>query len=916
MSLTPGTRLGPYEVVAPIGAGGMGEVYRAHDSKLNRDVALKILPDLFAADVDRLARFKREAQVLASLNHPNIGHIYGFEDGTSPHALVLELIEGPTLADRIAQGAIPIDEALPIAKQIADALEAAHDHGIVHRDLKPANIKVNDDGAVKVLDFGLAKALDPTASRSSEAALNSPTLTAPTQMGVILGTAAYMAPEQAKGKTVDRRADIWAFGAVLYEMLTGTRAFQGDDVSDTLAAVLRQQVDWSALPASTPAAVRHLIVRCLERDGKRRLRDIGEARIVLEDPATREDTREARIPVAAATIASTRPMWRRALPAVLSAIIVGTIVAAVAWYLRPSPSLAVVRFPLPLGEGQTFPGSRQHLLDISPDGKQILLALNNRLYLRSMSALDIRPIPGTDAFAGTLDPRFAPDGESIVFWAVSDRTLKRMPLTGGAAITIGATDAPWGLSWDDNGITLGQGEKGIVRISADGGTPETIVTVKAGEFVHGPQLLPGGQHVLYTLATGAATDRWDKARIVVQALPSGEAKTVIEGGSDARYLPTGHLVYAQGGILFAAPFDLKTLAVTRGAVTVVEGVGRAIIGTTGAAQFSVSNNGSLVYRPGPATFTFGTSTLVIADKQGNLESLKLPPGAYEYPRASPDGTRIAFGTSDGREAVIWIFDITGGTAMRRLTFGGNNRFPVWSRDGKRVAFQSDREGDLGIFWQPADGSTSTAERLTKASQGEAHVPQSWSPTADVLLFDVTKGSDTSLWMFSSADGKAVPFGAVQTRVPTSAIFSPDGRWVAYVAPASTALSFTGVTVFVEPFPRTEAKYQLTSKPGESPHEMTWSPDGKQLYYNPRPGGFEAVSINAAPTFAFGNPVAVPRPFLLGPPIARRAYDMMPDGRFVGLLGAGQSGLFSGFQGIHVVLNWFEELKARVPKSNE
>ena len=535
----------------------MGEVYRARDAKLNRDVALKVLPELFARDPDRLARFKREAQVLASLNHPNIAAIYGLEETNGVQALVLELVEGPTLADRIAHGPIPVDEALPIARQIAEALEAAHEQGIIHRDLKPANIKLRPDGTVKVLDFGLAKALEPGAAAGGDVTA-SPTITSPamTQMGVILGTAAYMSPEQAKGRQADKRSDVWAFGAVLYEMLSGQRAFKGDDIADMIAAVLRQDVDWTALPASTPAPVRRLIARCLDRDVRQRLRDIGEARIVLDDPFA-----PASGGPAAPVLAPHAPLWRRAIPLVLCAIVAGALAGTAAWYLKPSAPRTVSRFRFTLPQGLSFTGLARRAIAISPDGTQMVYVANGRLYLRSMSEPDAKAIQGTEGYQAVANPVFSPDGRSVAFHATADQTLKKIAVTGGAAVTICAANIPFGMSWGSGDIVFSAGSQSIMRVSSDGGTPEVIVGLKAGEVAENPQMLPGGQHVLFTLATGTALNRWDTADIVVQSVASAERKTLIAGGSDAHYLPTGHLVYAVRGSVFAVPFDVQRLEV-------------------------------------------------------------------------------------------------------------------------------------------------------------------------------------------------------------------------------------------------------------------------------------------------------------------------------------------------------------------
>ncbi len=941
MALLSGARLGPYEILAPLGQGGMGEVYRARDTKLNRDVALKVLPEQFARDPERLARFKREAQLLASLNHPNIAAIYGLEESGDVRALVMELVEGPTLAEHLQSvgsgqyvasdfsrtrsgpaeaerhvpigSGLPLTETLAIARQIADALEAAHEKGVMHRDLKPANIALTSTGQVKVLDFGLAKALDadPLADAS-----NSPTMSlGATYPGMILGTAAYMSPEQAKGRAADKRSDVWAFGCVLYEMLSGKRAFEGEDISDTLAAVLRAEPDWAALPENVPLAIRTLVQRCLAKDRRQRIADISTAQYVLAEPASL--AAPAGTPAIATTAAPPRPLWKRAI-LVAAALVVGAALATGAWWsFRPStPPPTVTRFSFLLPQGQAALGNNRQFVGMSPDGARMVYMANNRLYLRSIWELEPKAIAGTEVPQGLRSPVFSPDGQSIVFWSGADNTLKRISVSGGAAVTICAADNPLGISWSADGIVFGQGPEGVMRVSPNGGTPERLVTVKAGEIAHGPQVLPGGQAVLFTLATGTAGDRWDKAQIIVQSLKSGERKAVVNGGSDARYLPTGHIVYALGGTLFAVPFDVKRLEVAGGPVPIVEGVQRAATttaGTTsGSAQFSFSDTGSLVYVAGPTGVSSAGRILALADQKGSSESLKLPPGSYDHPRVSPDGKRIAFGTDDGKEAVVWSYDLAGTSSMRRLTFGGKNRFPIWSADGQRIAFQSDREGDLGIFWQRADGA-GTAERLTKAEQGTAHVPESWSPKGDRFLFGVVKGSNFSLWTFSLQDKKAEGFGDVRSTNPINAVFSPDSRWVAYYSNETGSHA-----IYVQPFPATGAKYQLPKADARQlDHHPVWSGDGKQLFYIPALGALAAVSVTTQPSFAFGNPVAVPRRFTardVSGVTNLRNYDLTPDGKILGSVDSSeqdQSGNPTTTE-FRVVLNWFEELKQRVP----
>jgi eukaryotic-like serine/threonine-protein kinase len=602
---------------------------------------------------------------------------------------------------------------------------------------------------------------------------------------------------------------------------------------------------------------------------------------------------------------------------VLAATVTGVLAGSAAWYLavRTLVPPAVTRFIYTLPEGQsiTLPATR-HMIALSPDGSHMAYVANTRLYLRSMSELNVHAIQGTESYQAVTEPVFSPDGRSIAFWAAADRTIKRIAVTGGVTVTICQADNPYGIAWGRDGLVFSQGSKGIMRVSANGGTPEVLVRVSDGQEAQGPQLLPGGQHVLFTLATGTDFDRWDKARVVVQSLASKERKTLIEGASDARYVPTGHLVYAVGGNVFAVAFDVRRLEVISRPVPMVEDVKRSHGRETGAAHFTFSTTGALIYIPG---FTSGPEwdqqRIVLTDRKGGVEPLQLPPGPYRSVRASPDGTRIAFETDDGKEAIIYAYDLTGARPMQRLTFGGNNRFPVWTSNSKRVAFQSDRDGDLAIFWQPGDG-TAVAERLTTPDHGASHAPESWSPTGDRFLFSTTSGSQVSLWTFSLQDRKATPFGEVQSSYPTGARFSPDGRWVAY---ASTDAGMMAMTIYVQPFPATGAKYQLFVKGSSNittntPHKVAWSPNGRELFYVPRLGGFEAVSVATQPSFAFGNVVTVPRPFQPGPPNSQTLYDITPRGKFVGLMPVGRtpSGDFTAPQ-IQVVLNWFEELRARV-----
>ena len=590
----------------------------------------------------------------------------------------------------------------------------------------------------------------------------------------------------------------------------------------------------------------------------------------------------------------------------------------------PAPSSPVMRFTLALGDGQRFSVVNNQILAVSPDGTRLVYVANNQLYVRSMSDLEARPIPGTQGTTSPHNPVFSPDGLSIAFVSNPDQAIKKIAVSGGAAVTLCPVEERGrvlGMTWDAGGIVFGEA-KGIRRVSANGGQPELLVSAKDGEVMYRPQVLPGGEWLLLTVATAATADGWDKAQIVVQSLKSGERKTLLSGGSDGRYLPTGHVVYALGGVLFAVPFDLRQLAVTGGPVPVVEGVQRSA-SANGAARFSVSSTGSLVFIPGPAKGSAVQLSVGLFDRIGGSELLKIPPGPYQLPRMAPDGTRIAFGSDDGKEASIWTYELSGTSAMRRLTFEGqgHNRFPVWSADSQRVAFQSDREGDLGIFWQRADG-TGTAERLTKADAGVSHIPEASSPSGpggdagERLLYNTGKGGATSearaLWVLSLKDKTAARFDAVETPATTltGAVFSPDGRWVAYASQEGR----TSSAVYVQPFPPTGAKYQI-SKNADDGHHPMWSADGAELLFNSGPGRpLDTVRVTTQPSFTFGEATPVPRPFQSASPGFERPYDISRDGqRILGLIDAAQTqaGAPAAPQ-IQVVLNWFEELKAKVP----
>lgn len=924
--MTLGTRLGPYEVLALLGAGGMGEVYRARDGKLNREVALKILPDAVASDPDRLARFTREAQTLAALNHPNIGTIYGIEESQSARALVMELIEGDDLSVLIARGPLPLEDVLNIARQIAEALEAAHDHGIIHRDLKPANVKVRPDGTVKVLDFGLAKALDPTAG-SSMSAMNSPTLSMhATQAGIILGTAAYMAPEQARGKSVDRRADIWSFGVVLYEMLTGERAFKGDDVTDTLASVLKDRPAFDALPASTPPRVRWILERCLERDPRARLRDIGEVRVQLaaiaradadsgvalgaSALAAQASAAEMQARVDAAVANARRQVFaRRVLP--LAALATLALVAAIVGFSR-SDSLndppAVTRLSVRLPEGRRLGTVRA--MALSPGGNELAYLTDGQLLIRRLSEFDLEPVAVADLGQNPQSPVFSPDGKWIAYYSAAEGWVKRISVQGGAALRV-CNSLALSLDWDASGILVAQGVGGVVRCNPEGGAPEQLAKVDNDETVLGPQMLPGGDGLIFTIrkAPDGAGTQWDQARVVVQSLRTGHRKTVLESGSDARYVRTGHLIYVVGGILFAAPFDVESQDLRGPAVPVVEGVRR---GTSGALHLAVSDSGALAYLPGPVNTDQALRGLAIGDRSGTITRLSAPPAAYSHVRVSRDGTRAAVGTDDGKQASVMIYPLAGTGTMQRLTVEGKSRYPVWSPDGQWVAFQSARNGDLGMFRQRADG-TGVAERLTTASAGEAHVPESWSP-ADLLSFTIAKArTGLALWILSLADRTPTAFANVTSRGPIGSVFSPDGKWLAYGISTGGDLTDVNRGVFVQPFPATGAVFPAPRQFVD--FHPVWSATGKELVFTAAATGGQMVSVSIATAggATFGTPARFPASVTGDRPASQpRAWDILPDGRFIGIVSGTEDETHGSTSEIRLVLNWFEELKQKVP----
>jgi serine/threonine-protein kinase len=914
VALAQGTRLGPYQIAALIGAGGMGEVYRAVDTNLSRDVAIKVLPESVAADADRLARFDREARTLAALNHPNIAVIYGVERAGGITGLVMELVEGFTLAERIAEGPIPIDETLLVAKQIAEALEAAHEQGIIHRDLKPANIKLRSDGRVKVLDFGLAKAIDGSGLRVSGGVSQSPTITTPamTQAGVILGTAAYMSPEQARGRTVDRRADIWAFGCVLFEMLAERRVFQNDEVSDTLAFVLTKEPDWGALPTDTPPAILRLLRRCLVKDRSARLPDIGSARLEIDEARTELTSPRRESPVLP-------PRGRRWVPALVSGVAIIVAIAAIAGWMnsrRLPMDRQVARVLIDVAPAdRLLSGMRQDastgqgrpsrtVMAFAPDGRSIVFSAERdgqvKLYVRRLDQLEATPLQGTEE---AMNPFFSPSGDEVGFYTRG--ALKKLPVAGGPVVTLCEVDQPFGASWGVNGqILFGPLRGGLQSVAASGGKPSPVTKLEEGEFSHRlPQLLPDGETVLFT-ATRSGFPTWEDTYVIAQSLKTGERKVLIEGGADARYVSTGHLLYLKAGTLMAVPFDLSRLEVTGASVGLVANVMQAarvqpVQIDSGAGQFAVSDSGSLAYVTG-GVFTQDRWSLVWVDRAGKVEPLNLPSGAYLAPRLSPDGKRIAFATSTG-DWDIWTYEISRGVATR-LSMEGEQSIPVWTPDGARLIFTSGFTGTRGgaLFARNADGS-GTPERLATTVSGYANA---WTSDGTLIF-----SSDGDLWRWSGVD-KREPQPLVSSPAQEiAAELSSDGEWLAYNGGSLDAQSNR---IYVQRYPALDLREAVAGGTGAK-----WREDGRELYFVQSASGegplkirVMAVPITTRPTLTIGSPRELfEGPFRIDGPF--RGYDVTPDGqRFLMVRAVEQPPT----RVTHMVLvqNWIEELKARVP----
>ena len=931
MTLASGTRLGPYEIVSPLGAGGMGEVYRARDVRIDRAVALKVLPEEFFESEERRGRFEREARMLASLNHPGIAVLYSFEELSGRHVLSMELIEGDDLAQRIASGPLSLEETLSCARQIAEALEAAHEKGIVHRDLKPANVKVTPEGRVKLLDFGLAKIFESDGASSTPSISISPTLTARgTAAGVILGTAAYMSPEQARGKPVDKRTDVWAFGCVLYEMLTGRRAFEGETVSDTLAAVLMKDPDWSALRAPVSSKVRELLRRCLQRDQKQRLRDIGDARIALEEEigarssSAGQSTFEENPAGPDPTVAGAeRTRRERGSKKFLSVFLPWAIAAA---FAAAAGALALrARAPLPvdavrldmsvapaerLGPTSAFQRPYLQSFALTPDGKRVVFAgrsgEDTRLYLRPLFAAEAVEIPGT---AGASSPFLSPDGRWVAFLAEGE--IRKTPLAGGPVVKIaelaaGGLPSPsplmpatrdfFGSSWgDDDVIVFGRYQDGLWEVPAGGGVPRRLTHPK-GEVHRLPRVLAGGKSILFSVAPRGVT------KISVAAMTrGGEPKTLVEDATDARFVPPDRLLFVREGILMAAPFDASRLALTGPAVALLSGVLHATHGArpasdTWAALYEVSASGTLVWASG-GIYPREPSRLDWVDLDGNAKPLDLPAGQWTRPRISPDGKRVAVhyaepSTATGK-AGITLLDLERGTSGRLTE--KDEWGPVWSADGKSVYFLV-RRGGIGRV--PADGSAPPEQMApTDYMQPSAAHPDG-SVLAIIQHADAT-GSDIGL--LSTKDGTIRPWLATPANEAWPE-FSPDGKWMAFASDVSGRFE-----VYVQPFPGPGPRQQVSIDGAASP---LWSRDGKKLFFATRSANRQmqllAVDVGA------GAPPAFSRPRLLfsgsyGTLGGPTGYDVAPDGKRF-LMVEHLDPPPTPTTALHVVLNWTQELQ--------
>jgi eukaryotic-like serine/threonine-protein kinase len=884
LALTPGTRLGPYEIVAAIGAGGMGEVYKARDTRLDRDVAIKILPEAFAADADRVARFQREAKTLAALNHPNIAQIFGLEQAGDVRALAMEFVAGEDLSDRIARGPIPLDEALPIAKQIAEALEAAHEQGIIHRDLKPANIKVRADGTVKVLDFGLAKALDPLAS--SPVVSQSPTITSPalTQLGVIVGTAAYMSPEQARGRAVDKRSDIWAFGVILFEMLTGRRAFDGETISDVLAKVIEREPDWNALPTSTPPGIHRLLRWCLEKDRHRRLADIADARLDIDgtsaDPVTRSLERTGGL---------------RPSPLVSVALLLAAFaVVGAAFFLkaRSSPtatSAPVTRLDLNLPPHIEVYTAASRSFTVSPDGTQVaFIGVESgvrQLYVRRLDQPEATKVPIRQT-EGVNCVFYSPDGHSLGFTTASSASLGTISIADGLVVPLTTgVNFNAGGAWTADGKIIFAKPDGLWQIPAKGGVATQITKLDSakGELAHmWPIAIRDGARVLFTVITGGGRDA---SHIEVITLNTGERKALVDQAASSLYASSGHLLFLRDNSVVAAHFDAESLAVSGPFVRVLENVA---VDRFGGPLAAISDAGTLVY----VSRLSANTGLVWSSRVGLEEPIMDPGGYYQHPRLSPNGQKILV-THDGD---LWIRDASRKT-FEKVTSNSTavNGFSTWTPDGTRVVFQT----QAGMAWMSMDGS-GHVQPIAGTSSND--YPNSVSPIDGMLAFIHISGETSADIYTVSLDGDKKPHAILQSKAFEGAPqISPDGKWLAYVSDESGPFE-----VYVRPFPVGDRRSVVSTSGGTQPR---WNRNGKEIFYRNGDKMMAVSLVSIDPDLRLSAPrLLFERHYAYGSSITTPNYDVSLDGQqFVMVKNQSDSWEFN------VVLNWFEELRRLVPR---
>ena len=904
MPILPGRRLGPYEILSAIGAGGMGEVYKARDTRLDRIVAIKVLPTHLADRSELRERFDREAKTIASLNHPHICvlHDIGHQDGID--FLVMEYLEGETLAQRLQKGLLPLEQVLQYAIEIADALDKAHRKGITHRDLKPGNIMLTKSGT-KLLDFGLAKLKQETTPVIPDSQL--PTMkSAITGQGTILGTLQYMAPEQVEAKEVDARTDIFAFGAVVYEMATGKRAFEGNTQASLIAKIL--EVDpppISTLQPMTPPAFDRVVKTCMAKEPDERWQTASDLCRELKWIA---EGGSQIISMTTAAGKGVRSLGRRSLIFGLGTLLLGAAISGIAiWNLKPTPSKPVTRTVINLPPGDRLVGPDQTSIALSPDGKQLAYAALrggiSQLYLRAMDSLESKPIPGTE---GASEPFFSPDGQWLGFFTA--QKLKKVSVSGGAAVTLGGAVFAMGGSWSSRGtiVFAPTATSPLLQASDAGGAPQPLTHLEKGDAGHGwPEFLPGGKAVLFGAGTTAAS-----SQVAIQSIATGERRNLF-GGMKPRYAASGHLIFAQSGTLMAVSFDPQRLEIKGTPVPVVEGV--AYSANLASSQYSISDNGSLIYLSGG---TQGTQQrLVWVDRKGAEQPLAAPARVYRQPRLSHDGRRVAV-TVDEQGSQIWLYDLSRGT-LTRLTFEGNrNTDAAWTPDGKRIAFESNKEGPQNIFWQLADGSGGL-ERLT--TNDYPHYLLSWSSDGQLLSFvELNPATGRDIWVLrmgdpSASSGQVPSAGSGQVRKvqpflrtpfdETSPQFSPDGRWLAYISNESGRYE-----VYVQPYPGPGGKWQISTEGGTEP---VWNPNGRELFYRSGNNKMMAVEIATQPGFVAGTPRMLFEGQYAPAPLTFPNYDVSPDGqRFLMLKPVEQAE--SALTQINVVLNWFEELKQKVP----